>query len=72
MTSFLGMEIEQEKGEICLRLVTVTYVQEMLTEYRTYYTKKDIQPKKDPIQHALLLVNDDCPETHDPLEQGMY
>ena len=34
MTSFLGMEVEQEDG--CIKLHLDTYVQEMLDEYNNY------------------------------------
>ena len=69
MKTFLGMEVEQENGEIRLHLDT--YVQEMLAEYQAYI-KKDVKPKKVPMQPGVLLTNDDCPEVPDPLEQRMY
>jgi hypothetical protein len=45
MTSFLGMEVEQEKGAICLHLNT--YVKEMLSEYQAYI-KKECEIKESP------------------------
>ena len=69
MTSFLGMEVEQDKGEIRLHLDT--YIQEMLNEYQAYI-KKDLKPKKVPMQPGVILTNDDCPEFPDPREQTMY
>ena len=43
MTSFLGMEVEQEDG--CIKLHLDTYVQEMLNEY-TNHIKQELKPKK--------------------------
>jgi hypothetical protein len=43
MTSFLGLEVEQDKGQILLHLDT--YVNEMLEEYKAYI-KRDLKPKK--------------------------
>ena len=43
MTSFLGMEVEKDNGEIRLHLDT--YIQEIPEEYQAY-AKKDLKPKK--------------------------
>ena len=69
MKTFLGMEVEQEKGEIRLHLDKC--VQEMLAEYQDYI-KKDVKPKKVPMQPGVILTNDHSPEIPDPLEQKMY
>ncbi len=69
MKTFLGMEVEQERGEIHLHLDT--YVQEMLTKYQAYI-KKDVKLKKILMQPGVPLTNDDRPEIPDPLEQRMY
>ena len=67
-SAFLGMEVEQDNGEIRLHLDT--YIQEMLTEYQACI-KKDSKLKKVPMQPGVLLTNDDCPEIPDPREQTM-
>jgi hypothetical protein len=41
-----------------------------LTEYQAYI-KKDVKPKKVPMQPGVLLTND-CLEIPDPLEQRIY
>ena len=72
MTSFLGLdslEVEQEQGQIRLHLDT--YVNEMLEEYKAYI-KRDLKPKKIPMQPGVVLTNDDAPETPDPKEQKIY
>ncbi len=69
MTSFLGMEVEQEKGQIRLHLDT--YVNEMLEEYKAYI-KRDLKPKKVPMQPGVVLTKDDAQETPDPKEQKIY
>ncbi len=69
MKTSLGMEVEQEKGEILLHIDT--YIQEMLAKYQAYI-KKDVLPKKAPLQPGVLLTNDNCPEVPDPLGQRMY
>ena len=69
MTSFLGLEVEQEQGQIRLHLDT--YVNEMLEEYKAYI-KRDLKPKKIPMQPGVVLTKDDVPETPDPKEQKIY
>jgi hypothetical protein len=59
MTSFLGLEVEQDKGQIRLHLDT--YVNEMLEEYKAYI-KRDLKPKKIPMQPGVVLTKDDAPE----------
>ncbi len=68
MTSFLGLEVEQDKGQIRLHLDT--YVNEML-EYKANI-KRDLKPKKIPMQPGVVLTKDDAPETPDPKEQKIY
>ena len=69
MTSFLGMEVEQEDG--CIKLHLDTYVKEMIEEYKNYI-KRDLKPKQTPMQPGVVLTKDDCPETPDPKEQKFY
>jgi hypothetical protein len=69
MTSFLGLEVEQEKGQIRLHLDT--YVNEMLEEYKAYI-KRDLKPKKIPMQPGVVLTKDDAPKIPDPKEQKIY
>ncbi len=69
MTSFLGLEVEQDKGQI--QLHHDTYVNEMLEEYKAYI-KRDLKPKKIPMQHGVVLTKDDAPETPDSKEQKTY
>ncbi len=45
MKTFLGMEVEQESGEIRLHLDA--YVQEMLAKYQAYI-KEDVKSKEGP------------------------
>ena len=69
MTSFLGMEVEQEDG--CIKLHLDTYVKEMIEEYKNYI-KRDLKPKQTPMQPGVVLTKDDCPETPNPKEQKFY
>ncbi len=69
MTSFLGMEVEQDEKSIKLHLDT--YVQDMLDEYKPTI-KKFNKPKQMPMQPGVILEHDDCPETPDPREQKIY
>ncbi len=69
MTSFLGLEVEQDKGQIRLHLDT--YVNEMLQEYKAYI-ERDLKHKKIPMQPGVVLTKDDAPETPDPKEQKIY
>jgi hypothetical protein len=87
MTSFLGLEVEQDKGQFRLHLNTYvneikqengqirlhldTYVNEMLEEYKAYI-KRDLKPRKMPMQPGVVLTKDDAPETPDPKEQKIY
>ncbi len=66
MTLFLGLEVEQDKGQI--RQHFDTYVNEMLKEYKAYI-KRDLKPKQMPMQPRVVLTKDDAPETPDPKEQ---
>ncbi len=59
MTSFLGLEVEQNKGQIWLHLDT--YVNEMLEDYKAYI-KRDLKPKKIPMQPGVVLTKDYAPE----------
>jgi hypothetical protein len=43
----------------------------MLEEYKAYI-KRDLKPKKIPMQHGAVLTKDDAPETPDPKEQNKY
>jgi hypothetical protein len=69
MTSFLGLEVEQDKGQIRLHLDN--YVNEMLGDYKAYI-KRDLKLKKTPMQPGVVLTKDDAPETPDPKEQKIY
>jgi hypothetical protein len=59
MTSFLGLEVEQDNGQIRLHLHT--YMNEMLEEYKAYI-KRDLKPKKIPMQPGGVLTKDDTSE----------
>ena len=69
MTSFLGLEVEQDPDGIALHLDT--YVTELIEEYRCIQTKF-IKPKTVPMAPGLLLDNSDCPEMPDPVRQKQY
>ncbi len=69
MTSFLGLEVEQDKGQIRLHLDTC--VNEMLEDYKSY-VKRDLKPKKIPMQPVVVLTKDNAPETPDPKVQKIY
>ena len=69
MTSFLGMEVQQEDG--CIKLHLDTYVKEMLDEYKNHI-KQDLRPKQTPMQPGVVLTKDDCTETTNPKEQKFY
>ena len=43
----------------------------MLEEYKAYI-KRDLKPKKIPMQHGAVLTKDDAPETPDPKKQTRY
>jgi len=43
----------------------------MLEEYKAYI-KRDLKPKKIPMQPGVVLTKDDVPETPDPKEQKIY
>jgi hypothetical protein len=43
----------------------------MLEEYKAYI-KRDLKPKKIPMQPGVVLTKDDMPETPDPKEQKIY
>jgi hypothetical protein len=69
MTSFLGLEVEQETNGISLHLDT--YVDELIEEFQRIQTKF-IKPKTVPMSPGLLLANSDCPEMPDPVKQKQY
>jgi hypothetical protein len=69
MTSFLGMEIEHNKKDIAIHLDT--YVRETLDEYKMAVSKF-LKPKKVPMQPGVMLEQEDCPETPDPVKQKVY
>ncbi len=70
MTSSLGLEVKQDKGQIRLHLDT--YVNEMLEEYKAYIKRDDLRLKKIPMQPGVVLTKEDAPETQDPKEQKIY
>jgi hypothetical protein len=43
----------------------------MLEEYKAYI-KRDLKPKKIPLQPGVALTKDDAPETSDSKEQKIY
>jgi hypothetical protein len=43
----------------------------MLEDYKTYI-KRDLKPKKTPMQPWVVLTKDHAPETPDPKEQKIY
>jgi hypothetical protein len=69
MTSFLGMEVEQDQNSTRLHLDT--YIQDTLSEYKAAI-KKFVKPKQVPMQPGVVLEHDMCPETPDPREQKVY
>jgi hypothetical protein len=69
MTSLLGLEVKQDKGQIQLHLNT--YVNEMLEDYKAYI-KLDSKPKRMPMQPEVVLIKDNAPETPDPKEQKIH
>ena len=69
MTSFLGMEVEQEYG--CIKLHLDTYVQEMLDEYKNHI-KRDLKPKQAPMEPGDVLTKDDCQKLRIQKEQKLY
>ncbi len=66
MTSFLGLEIEQSRRGIDIHLDT--YIKEVLDEYQLY-TKKELKPKKVPMQPGVVLG---CPVAPDLREQKIF
>ena len=64
MTTFLGLEIEQDNDEI--RIHMDSYLQEILAEY-SKVVNKAIRPKKLPCAPNHILRKEDCPEVPDPL-----
>ncbi len=71
MTLFLGLEDKQDKGQILLHPSLNTYVNEMLVEYKAYI-KRDLKPKKIPMQPGVVLTKDYTPDTPDPKDQKLY
>ena len=57
MTSFLGMEVEQDQNSIRLHLDT--YIQDTLSEYKAAI-KKFVKPKQVPMQPGVVLEHDMC------------
>ncbi len=58
MTSFLGMEVEQDKNSICIHLDN--YIQDTVSKYKAAI-KKFMKPKQVPIQPEVVLEHDLCP-----------
>jgi hypothetical protein len=67
--SSLGLEVEQDNGEIRLHLDN--YVKEMLEDYNTYI-KRHFKPKKIPVQPGVVFTKDNAPETRDAKEQKIF
>ncbi len=65
MTSFL---VEQDNRQILLHLNT--YLNEML-DYKANI-KRDLKPKKLPMQPEVVSTKDNAPETPDPKERKVY
>ncbi len=65
MTSFLGLEVEQDKGQI--RLHHDTYVNEMLEDFKAHIKRylKTMKP-------GVMFTKDNALETSDPKEQKVY
>ncbi len=66
MTSFLGLEIEQVKGQIRPHLDT--YVNEMFEGYKAY-NKRALKSKKIPMKPGVVLTKDHASKNPDPKEQ---
>ncbi len=66
METFLGMQVEQSQGKICLHLDI--YIREVLEEYKVFQEKL-LLPKLAPIQPGLVLTKDDCPILPEPRKQ---
>jgi hypothetical protein len=60
METFLGIQVEQSKGRLGLRLHLDNYILEILDEYKLFQTKS-LGPKLVLIQPGLVLTKDDCP-----------
>ncbi len=69
METFLGMQVEQSQGKICLDLDT--YIRKVLEEYKVFQAKS-LRPKLAPIQPGLILTKDDCPILPEPRKQKFY
>ncbi len=69
METFLGMQVEQSNGKICLHLDN--YIRETLDEY-TDFSTKSLRPKQLPIQPGFILEKDDCPIVPEPRKQRLY
>ena len=69
LTSFLGLEIEQGPEGINIHLDT--YIQEVITEYKTY-VKTALKPKKVPMQPGVMLDSHDCPEFKAPELRAIF
>jgi hypothetical protein len=69
MTSFLGMEVQQDKSSI--RLHPDNYIQDTLPEFKAAI-KKFVKPKQMPMQPGIVLEHDLCPETPVPRQHKVY
>ncbi len=67
MTSFLGMEVEQDEKSIKLHLET--YVQEIFEEYKSTI-KKFVKPKQVPMQPGRMGLPADGPDAGRQLQTG--
>jgi hypothetical protein len=66
METFLGMQVEQSQGKICLH--RDTFIREVLEEYKLFQAKS-LRPKLAPIQPGLVLTKDDGPILPEPRKQ---
>jgi hypothetical protein len=69
METFLGMQVEESKGEIRLHLDN--YIRETLDEYKELSTKSH-SSKQVPIQPGPILERTDCPIVPDTRKQKFY
>jgi hypothetical protein len=69
MRLFLGLEVEKDKDRS--DYIIDTEVSEILEKYKAYI-KRDLKPKKIPMQPGVVLSKDYAPETPDPKEQKVY
>ncbi len=69
MSSFLGIEIEHNKQNPTIPLDI--YIQEMLAEYKASVTKF-LKPNQAQMQPGIMLEQEDCPKSPDPVLHNMY